>query len=702
MWHRNLPTESLRILRLKSNNRLLLGFVLVVVILVALAFYAHLIVTKKAEDLVRGELLKMRDRYGVLVQFKQLEAGFGGVKLEGVTVGQQPWFLIDHVKVGFSFNLFSDFLRPNMIRMGSAKLFISRDQQQWPAELKKIKERILGSSTKSKPSARGKVMMFLPKKLSLSFDEFSWAHSGRPLWNVRDGALKINFSDKRVALRIAEVVMLDRIKETFFEGDVRDSAEGDIIVNIRQRPEYSGKPTWSARCLLRKSLLGGRCDIDADRLPDAVLNYAGGKLGKVFTPGYRGSVGVDSMDGVSLAKSRISVHGVFENISVENSALAVSPVGPVNLRTATDIEVDIHEKSVRAGPSDIFVFAPGAYSGSGIKLSTQFSLTFDEYFKNQDLPAGNLQIDAAHISCADILRTIPVNFMPELEGFDMEGTAALRTQINLDGKNAKFSIAGSSFNCRVTREPEMYSIDYLGGPFVIERDTPSGKITIPVDPSRPYFVAYKDVPAHVRSAFVASEDTGFFRHRGVEIGALVGAVERNAEAKRAAVGGSTITMQTVKNLFLARDKTLSRKMQEIFLAWHLEQTISKERILEIYLNMVEFGPGLYGIGRASQRFFGKDPRDLTLKEALYMASLLPAPIPRYRNFCKGVLSPAYLKIIKQLLDRMLALGKISVAEHASAVAEKIEFSKLERETACAIDVRGEDQLNEEQNDYDIR
>lgn len=702
MWHRNLPTESLGILRLKSNSRLLLGLILALVILVALTFYVNSIVTKKAEDLVRGELLKMRDRYGILVQFKQLKAGFGGVDLEGVAVGHQPWFLIDHIKVGFSFNLFSDFLRPNVIRLGSAKLLISRDQQQWPVELKKIKERILGTASKSKQSARGRVMIFLPKKLSLNFGEFKWEHSGRPLWNVRDGALKVNFADKRVALRMAEIVILDRIKETFFEGDIRDSEEGDIVVNIRQRPEYSGKPTWSARCLLRKSFLGGRCDIDADRLPDAVLNYARGKLGTEFAPGYRGSVGVDSLDGISLTKSRVSIHGVFENISVENSALAVSPVGSVNLRSAMDIDVDIREKSISAGPSDVFVFAPEAYAGSGIKFSTQFALMFAGRSKNQELPSGNLQIDAAHISCADILRTIPVNFMPELEGFDMEGSAALRTQINLDGKSAKFSIAGSSFNCRVTRAPEMYSIDYLGGAFVIERDTPSGKITIPVDPARPYFVAYKDVPLLVRSAFVASEDTGFFRHRGVEIGALVGAVERNAEAKRAAVGGSTITMQTVKNLFLARDKTLSRKMQEIFLAWHLEQTISKERILEIYLNMVEFGPGLYGIGRASQRFFGKDPRDLTLKEALYMASLLPAPIPRYRNFCKGVLSPAYLKIIKQLLDRMLALGKISVAEHAAAVAEKIEFSKLERETACATDLRGEDRLNEEQNDYDIR
>jgi membrane peptidoglycan carboxypeptidase len=141
----------------------------------------------------------------------------------------------------------------------------------------------------------------------------------------------------------------------------------------------------------------------------------------------------------------------------------------------------------------------------------------------------------------------------------------------------------------------------------------------------------------------------------------------------------------VKNLFLARDKTLSRKLQEVFLAWHLERTISKERILEIYLNMVEFGPGLYGIGRASQKFFGKHPRELSLKESIYLASLLPAPIPRFRYFCKGELTPNYARIVRQLLDRMLTLGRITSAQYAAAASEKLEFSRLERESesACA-------------------
>jgi membrane peptidoglycan carboxypeptidase len=144
-------------------------------------------------------------------------------------------------------------------------------------------------------------------------------------------------------------------------------------------------------------------------------------------------------------------------------------------------------------------------------------------------------------------------------------------------------------------------------------------------------------------------------------------------------------MQTVKNLFLARDKTISRKAQELFLPWHLEHVISKERILEIYLNMVEFGPGLYGIGRASQRFFDKAPKDLTLKESIYLASLLPAPVARYRYYCKGEVTPNYDKILRQLLDRMLGLGRITADQHEEAISETLRFSPTDRDTTCRID-----------------
>jgi hypothetical protein len=684
MWQRNPKPWRLALSDLKSKARILFMSGIALLVLVVTAFIVRETFEKNIRATVRDEVSRIKSRTGIVIGIRNIDVGFKSVELSQVTIGQQPWLELDRIVVSISLNPFADFLRPDSVNIGIANLKLPRDKERWPNDVKKIGERLLKPGSSNNRSKTSLAPLFLPKRLTANVQQLFWSDMQGPVVDLQDVGVSMNFIDKRVATRVAGVVAFDRIKEKFLEVEVRLTGGRSVQLNVRKRPEFKGRPLWSGSCNLLQNPLSGRCDVDADRLPDLLLSYFQSKLGQVFAPGFHGGIGVEAIDGRTLKKFRLSLHGVLENIYVEHPALAVNPVGPVNMRSNIDIDVDMGRRSASAGKSELFVFSPKESGGLGIPVSTEFSLTLNQAAGEVGLPNGDLQLYADRIHCASILQTIPESFAPELVGFEMEGHAALRAQIHLGGDGAKFSISGSSFECDVTSAPEMYSAAYLLGPFVIERETPSGKITIPVDPARPYYVAYKDVPLLVRSAFVSSEDTGFFRHQGVEIGALVGAVQKNALVKRAAVGGSTITMQTVKNLFLARDKTLSRKMQEIFLAWHLERTISKERILEIYLNMVEFGPGLFGIGRASQKFFSKDPSELTLKEAIYLASLLPAPIPRYRYFCKGELTPNYNKIIRQLLDRMLMLGRISAAQHAVAIAEKIEFSKIERDAGCGI------------------
>ncbi len=115
-------------------------------------------------------------------------------------------------------------------------------------------------------------------------------------------------------------------------------------------------------------------------------------------------------------------------------------------------------------------------------------------------------------------------------------------------------------------------------------------------------------------------------------------------------------MQTVKNVLLGNEKTLSRKLQELFLTWYLEQHLSKERVMEIYLNVIEFGPGIYGVGSAAHHFFGKSAKDLTALEAAYFASLLPSPKRRYVHYCKGELAPGWDRYVRRLLKRMVEKG----------------------------------------------
>ncbi|HEY7955516.1 MAG TPA: biosynthetic peptidoglycan transglycosylase, partial [Polyangia bacterium] len=111
------------------------------------------------------------------------------------------------------------------------------------------------------------------------------------------------------------------------------------------------------------------------------------------------------------------------------------------------------------------------------------------------------------------------------------------------------------------------------------------------------------------------------------------ALQQNLQRGYFRLGASSITMQMVKNTLLSREKTLSRKLQEMFLTWYLEHSLTKERILEIYFNVIEFGPGIYGIGRAAHHYFGKSAKDLEPQEAAFFSSILPSPKRRYIQYC---------------------------------------------------------------------
>ncbi len=129
----------------------------------------------------------------------------------------------------------------------------------------------------------------------------------------------------------------------------------------------------------------------------------------------------------------------------------------------------------------------------------------------------------------------------------------------------------------------------------------------------------------LRRAVVEAEDGNFYRHDGIDLKEMKASVRKNWKKKRYARGFSTITMQLARNLYLPREKTLTRKAAEILITLELEQWLSKDRILEIYLNVVEWGTGIYGAEAASQHYFKKTAQKLTADEAAFLAAILPNP-----------------------------------------------------------------------------
>ncbi|MDU5281121.1 MAG: biosynthetic peptidoglycan transglycosylase [Dialister sp.] len=142
---------------------------------------------------------------------------------------------------------------------------------------------------------------------------------------------------------------------------------------------------------------------------------------------------------------------------------------------------------------------------------------------------------------------------------------------------------------------------------------------------RKQFVSSKDIPDMMKKAIVATEDRRFYDHGALDLVSVTRALVTNYMAGQTLEGGSTIAQQTVKNIFLSHDRTLSRKIEELALAVRLEKNYTKDEILELYLNTIYFGHGAYGIKDAARIYFGKDVKDLNVSQCAMLAGLPQAP-----------------------------------------------------------------------------
>lgn len=185
-----------------------------------------------------------------------------------------------------------------------------------------------------------------------------------------------------------------------------------------------------------------------------------------------------------------------------------------------------------------------------------------------------------------------------------------------------------------------------------------------VGPRLGNWVRFQNLPPWVVKAFVTLEDPGFWKHRGIIPQALENSLKENIRLGKFHRGGSTITMQLAKNLWLTRGKSLNRKAQELLMAIALESCLSKQEILELYVNVIEFGADLYGIGAASKKYFDSYPEHLTQEEAFYLASILPNP--------KRAALPEHggLERTRRLMQRLAHNGRL--AEEDLAILEENE------------------------------
>ncbi len=278
-------------------------------------------------------------------------------------------------------------------------------------------------------------------------------------------------------------------------------------------------------------------------------------------------------------------------------------------------------------------------------------------------------------ACEDLIESLPSGLAPLASQVKLEGTVALQAGISFDTEHpqrtdAKWELSNG---CRVRAASPLVSPDRFRESFILEvPDADGAMVERAFGPGTPNWVSYADMTSQLTNAVLVCEDGRFFHHHGFDSQAIRGSIRENLLRGRFIRGGSTVTMQLAKNLYLRREKTFSRKLQEAALTLLLEQSFSKNEIMELYWNVAELGPGIYGVGEASKFYFGTTPAALTPSQAFYLASILPNP--KVLHFSSdGRVSPGWLSQVRRLMTIAHARHYLSDEELRASLDEELRF-----------------------------
>ena len=304
----------------------------------------------------------------------------------------------------------------------------------------------------------------------------------------------------------------------------------------------------------------------------------------------------------------------------------------------TGLEVD--HRRIAAGPvlfekTEIRYLLNVGSDYAELDSSTRVSfnkIDFHPYIRYRPKPEKQitLQIHKPQFSAQELFSSFPRGLFSNLDGIRVKGNLSWYLDFFVDLSNPdslRFATSLDRYQFSVLSYGNA-DLTKINGPFLYtayEGDNPVR--TFIIGPENPEFRSLDHISQYLQMAVLTSEDGGFYLHRGFLPDAFRESIVTNIKERRFARGGSTISMQLVKNVFLSRNKTVARKLEEALIVWLIEnQGLStKERMYEVYLNLIEWGPMIYGANEASHYYFNKEASRLTLGEAIFMASIIPRP-----------------------------------------------------------------------------
>ena len=318
------------------------------------------------------------------------------------------------------------------------------------------------------------------------------------------------------------------------------------------------------------------------------------------------------------------------------------------------LERSVTFQDVKAHLGDAFVEAKGTLKRHG-----------------EDFEA-EMQAQLAPMDCNNAVHTIPRALLGQLQDAALHGSFGGNISFRIDTRALQETILDISVQdrCRFVQMPNFASLSRVRGPFHHTVLEPDGKLwEFDSGPGSANWAPLASLSPFFVHAVLAHEDAAFYRHRGFAVWAVRDALVENLQSGRYVRGASTISMQLAKNLFLSREKTVARKAREVVLTWWLERNMSKSNLLELYLNIIEYGPGVFGIKEAARHYFQTTPQGLGPAQAAFLAVLLPAPKSYHRQLERGVLRKSTKGRMQSLLRHMHARGRIGDAALEAALAE---------------------------------
>lgn len=282
-------------------------------------------------------------------------------------------------------------------------------------------------------------------------------------------------------------------------------------------------------------------------------------------------------------------------------------------------------------------------------------------------------IDAG--SCADMFKALPNGAAPLLRGAQMSGDFRWQGGIDLDTDRLADTKVNWNmrYRCRFSHVPEDANPAQFRTQFSLNVPDYDGQpLELRTGPGSLHWTPLQEMSPYVELAVLTTEDGGFYSHHGFDTGAIEGAIKSNMQSGKFTRGASTISMQLAKNLYLERDKYIARKIQEALLTMLLEQELTKREILELYLNVIEYGPGVYGIRKAAKHYFNSSPAELSVAQCFFLASILPNPKAQYFE-ASGLLTAARARTVRRLLKVARERSRITPSDLEDGLGEQLRF-----------------------------